>query len=136
MKLFPTQVPPGYRCPICVEAEDEDHKDDTFYNSSLFESPICEVCDLELSMIADDDEPADDITIELAERLSGRNWRDCRVVILQDGLRYLERINAEQPEEWFQPAPHDPNRSRGESQNQLEDRMNGLRERIRQLSGM
>jgi hypothetical protein len=90
-------VPPGYRCPLCPN-----HDDDQFFPSPLFEGPICLGCSIELASFAEEAERRDDFLIDMVEQLTGRAWSECRVVILQSELEYRERLQGQALEVWIE----------------------------------
>jgi hypothetical protein len=75
-------MPAGYRCPLC----DHEHRGD-FQKSSLFDSPVCEMCmdPLESWAWEDGAELEYRLVRELLDRTE-RSWDECRVAILQDEL--------------------------------------------------
>ena len=90
------KVTPGYRCPFCPNHQDED-----FYRSALIDVPICAGCAEELFHFCHNNTRPVDRLIEKVEQITGRNWNECRIILLRDNLEQWIIINRERPEDWL-----------------------------------
>jgi hypothetical protein len=94
MLLWKATVAEGYHCPLCPN-----HRDETFYDCALFGRPICAGCAIELTEHSHGDERPERAKIDRVEAATGREWRECRVLLLREQIRDWERLR-ERPEEW------------------------------------
>jgi hypothetical protein len=111
----------GYHCPLCP-----DHTDDRFYSSALFNRPICEGCSLELHSFAEEEERPDDFLIDAVERVTGRAWEQCRLVLLQETRQYWEQLRDKELEEWIGQTSKACGLSRDECLRFVEERIRDL----------
>ena len=71
-------VPKGYNCPFCGG-----DKGRAFHETPLLSTPICEYCDEELFLFSFFDDRPEDSLIEEVEKVTGKSWPECKIVLLQ-----------------------------------------------------
>ncbi len=82
-------------CPFC-----HCHRDDKYVHYALVDVPICEGCECELHIFAEEEGRRNDHVIDAVERCTGRPWAECRVVLLNEVLVAPVRVRlptAERP---------------------------------------
>ncbi|MEK7859369.1 MAG: hypothetical protein AAB320_09540 [Elusimicrobiota bacterium] len=84
-------VEKGYECPLCP-----DHRDTEFIQSPILRAPLCEGCDEELFHFSGFDERPDDPLIEKLEKLSGKSWQECKVILLREHIKEWQAVEKKQ----------------------------------------
>jgi len=128
------QVSPGYACPLCP-----DHEDEVFYSNSLLDVPLCQGCDAELQhFVRKSFERLPRYKQrwggEIA-RLAGRNWDECRSVILREHLASTERLLEARSGQWLDAMTGAPGWSLDQCLIHLEAEATEIRAAIAEASG-